>query len=98
MRVKFAPPVAVIGASPKYGNSPFFVQFRGDKSYDPDVTVVDYLWNFGDKTISKEINPQYVYVNATKRPKVYTAKLTVTDNQGATRTSFTAIIVYPKIK
>ncbi|OIO32980.1 MAG: hypothetical protein AUJ70_04200 [Candidatus Omnitrophica bacterium CG1_02_40_15] len=97
-RVKFVPPVAIIGASPKYGRSPLSVQFKGDKSYDPDGTIVDYLWNFGDKAISKEINPQHVYVNATKRPKVYIAKLTVTDNQGAAKTSFTIIIVYPKIK
>lgn len=98
VRVKFALPVAVIGASPKYGNSPLFVKFRGDKSYDPDGTIVDYLWNFGDKAISKEVNPEHVYVNATKKPKVYTAKLTITDNQGAIRISFTTIIVYPKRK
>jgi PKD repeat protein len=39
-----------------------------------------YLWDFGDGFSSNEVQPQHIY--STLVPKIYTAKLTVTNNCG----------------
>ncbi len=55
------------------------VTFSGTGN-DPDGSIVGYAWEFGDGSTSTDQNPTHVYTqNGT-----YTAKLTVTDNKGAT--------------
>ena len=45
-------------------------------SHDPDGTIINYTWDFGDDNISYEENPRHMYT----KPGSYTVTLTVTDN------------------
>jgi serine protease len=51
-----------------------------DQSYDPDGTIVSWLWNFGDSNTSTAQNPVHTYASS----GTYSVTLTVTDNDGAT--------------
>ncbi len=81
-------PNAVISASPLQGTAPLTVSFDGSKSSDPDGTIVQYNWNFGDGATATGPTNQHTY----KNPGTYTASLQVTDNQGETA-SATKVIV-----
>ncbi len=83
-------PVAAVGANVTSGLAPLTVNFSSQGSYDPDGTIVSYVWNFGDGTASSnQANPLHVYSNVGN----YTATLTVTDNNGATNSRSVGISV-----
>jgi len=72
-------PVAEFAAAPLSGTFPLMVEFDATAAYDPDGQVVSYDWDFGDNTYSDSgaiVNHLYVL------PGQYTAKLTVTDDDG----------------
>jgi PKD repeat protein/C1A family cysteine protease len=75
-----APPLAVITASPTAGLIPLDVTFSGNGSSDSDGTITSYSWNFGDNTTATGIQASHTYTKA----GTFTARLTVTDNKGAT--------------
>lgn len=77
-------PHAVASADRTAGRAPITIYFSSANSSDPDGTIVSYQWDFGDGTGSSEANPAHVYNSAGN----YTAKLTVTDNRGATNDTF----------
>ena len=87
------PPIARILSSDSEGMAPLTVNFDGYSedgtlSYDPDGDeIVSYFWNFGDGPWAwgPEVTHEYV------TPGVYSAKLTVTDEHGAS--SSTAVII-----
>ncbi len=81
-------PVAVASASPVSGEAPLTVQFNSDGSYDPDGTIVGYLWQSGSLSTTNP-NPSYTFSN----PGSYVVTLTVTDNNGATGTDMVSIEV-----
>jgi PKD repeat protein len=91
------PPVAsTAGTSPALsangtisGIAPFTVNFVGNNSRDPDGLIASYLWDFGDGTTSILSNVTKTYQAAGN----YTARLTVTDNAGATATATLLIVV-----
>jgi len=56
-----------------------FVNFASN-SYDPDGGVFHYFWDFGNGATSTLVNPAITYQSA----GTFTARLTVTDNLGAT--------------
>jgi len=85
------PPIAVASATPASDLDPLQVQFSSAGSYDPDGTIVGYLWTFGDGGSSTEENPQYTYAAAGN----YTATLTVTDNEGKTGTDTVPVTTDP---
>ncbi|MBU2896164.1 immune inhibitor A domain-containing protein [Vibrio hepatarius] len=58
-------------------------------SSDPDGSIVDYEWNFGNGETSKEASPAWTYLNDGR----YTVSLTVTDNRGDQHTSSDIIFV-----
>jgi PKD repeat protein len=62
------------------GDPPLTVQFSSAASKDPDGSITEYLWDFGDGAQSTEPNPTYTY----SEPGVYEVTLTVTDDHGAT--------------
>jgi PKD repeat protein len=73
------PPVAAIGATPTSGTTPLTVSFSSAGSADPDGTITERAWTFGDGGTSTAVDPVYVYRTA----GTFVATLTVTDNRGA---------------
>ncbi|MCD4523371.1 ThuA domain-containing protein [Nocardioides sp. cx-173] len=72
-------------AAPTSGTAPLTVDFTGSAS-DYDGDALTYAWDFGvpgDGDTATTLNAQYTYT----QPGTYTARLTVTDAQGATATS-----------
>ena len=61
------------------------ITFNATSSYDPDGSIVNYTWNFGDGNVTTLTSPivTHTYVD----DGTYTVTLTVTDNDGATATS-----------
>ncbi|MGZ8552734.1 MAG: Ig-like domain-containing protein, partial [Chitinophagaceae bacterium] len=92
------PPVAKPVANVTYGGSPLTVNFTGNTSFDPSPggSIVSYSWNFGGgvPATSAVANPgNVVFTDATGNPKKFVAKLTVTDNGGASHTDSVIISV-----
>jgi PKD repeat protein len=83
------PPTASFTATPTSGQAPLAVAFNGASSSDPDGTISSYAWVFGDGATGSGVSPSHTYSTA----GTYTARLTVTDNQGATGTTTTSITV-----
>ena len=77
------PPVAQANANTTFGPSPLTVEFVGEGSVDPDGTVLQWLWDFGDGFTSTAPNPIHTFTNQeapNPTPRVVT--LTVTDAEG----------------
>jgi YVTN family beta-propeller protein len=68
----FAPPVKV--------RPGVVAAFNGSASSDPDGTVANYAWQFGDGATATGPAPTATYTYA--KPGAYSAVLTVTDNEG----------------
>jgi hypothetical protein len=73
------PPVASATATPASGTAPLAVAFDGRGSSDPDGSIASYAWSFGDGATASGPTADHTYQTGS-----YTARLTVTDNQGAT--------------
>ncbi|HKP87841.1 MAG TPA: PKD domain-containing protein [Blastocatellia bacterium] len=73
------PPVVSVSATPTQGSAPLATNFSASAS-DPDGTVAAYSWNFGDGQTSTQPSPSHTY----QTPGTFNARLTVTDNGGAT--------------
>ena len=71
-------PIATASAAPTSGAAPLVVTFTGSGS-DPDGTITQYSWAFGDGGIIRDKIATHSYKNAGN----YTAVLTVTDDKGA---------------
>jgi PKD repeat protein len=56
------------------------VSFNGTASFDPDGTIVNYAWTFGDGSTGSGATPAHSYSVA----GTYSVKLNVTDNSGST--------------
>ncbi|MEZ4424691.1 MAG: PKD domain-containing protein [Gemmatimonadota bacterium] len=81
-------PVASAGG-PYTGDAGQPIAFDGTGSNDPDGTIVQYDWDFGDGSTGSGATPSHVYATAGS----YTATLTVTDNRGGTATASSAVTV-----
>jgi glucose/arabinose dehydrogenase/PKD repeat protein len=68
-------PVANGSAIPSGGSPPLQVSFSSAGSFDPEGSVLSYIWTFGDGATSVEPNPIHIYQNA----GLYTARLVVSD-------------------
>lgn len=82
------PPVADAG-EPCSGIQGCPVEFDGSGSSDPDGTIVDYQWDFGDGGTASGETAAHTYA----APGVYTVTLTVTDDSGASDTASTAATI-----
>ena len=85
------PPVADTGG-PYTSTAVDPVNFDSSGSHDPDGTIVEYIWDFGDGSNSTEANPTHIYALQGN----YTVTLTVTDNDNATVTAYTWCNVSPR--
>src|SRR6266513_2485713 len=84
-------PVARATATPGSGPAPLVVTFDGSSSSDPDGVIASYAWTFGDGGSAAGQTANHTYQTAGS----YSARLTVTDNQGATNTTTLSIVVNP---
>jgi PKD repeat protein len=73
-------PTASFTAIPAAGETPLTVSFDASASSDPDGTIANYAWNFGDGSTGSGVTASRTYTAA----GTYTVLLTVTDNRGAT--------------
>jgi PKD repeat protein/predicted nucleic acid-binding Zn ribbon protein len=73
------PPIASVTATPTSGTAPLKVSFIGSGT-DKDGSISKYYWTFGDGESSNTKNPSHTYQTS----GTYTARLTVTDNEGST--------------
>ncbi len=71
-------PQAVLLTSITSGDLPLVVDFDASGSMDPDGTITTVNWDFGDGSFGTGFNPQHTYTRA----GTFTAKVTVTDNEG----------------
>jgi PKD repeat protein len=83
------PPTAVISATPTSGVAPLAVSFNGSGSSDSDGSISSYAWTFGDGGTATGATATHTYSAAGS----YTARLTVTDNLGATSSATSVITV-----
>jgi PKD repeat protein len=82
-------PTAAFTATPTSGNAPLTVNFSGSGSTDPDGSITNWAWNFGDGSSGSGATISHVYTTAGS----YTAVLQVTDNGGMTASKSTTITV-----
>ena len=75
-----SPPVARFTRTPSSGEAPLNVSFNASASSDPDGSIASYAWSFGDGGSGSGVTVTHTYAGA----GTYTARLTVTDNDGAT--------------
>ncbi len=83
------PPKAVFNTDVLGGRAPLTVNFDSSGSIDPDGSIMDYHWDFGDGGSSSENYPSYTYMTLGS----FTATLTVTDNMGTKASQSTVITV-----
>jgi PKD repeat protein len=82
-------PIASASASVTTGTAPVPVNFSSAGSADPDGSIASYRWDFGDGTSSTVASPSKTYMS----PGNYTARLTVTDDRGATAAATVGVSV-----
>lgn len=73
------PPTAHIAASASQASVNETISFDGSASKDPDGSIVQFAWSFGDGGTSSAPSPQHIYT----QPGSYGVTLTVTDDEGA---------------
>jgi len=81
-------PVAVING-PYSGEEDSEISFTSSGSNDPDGSIVDYSWDFGDGQTSTSADPSHMY----SEPNTYTVTLRVTDDKGATNMATTSCTI-----
>lgn len=81
------PPIARIGVTPKSGAAPLSIAASSTGSTDPDGTIVQYDWDFGDGSTANGPSAQHVYATVGE----FVVKLTVTDDQGLTGAATTSV-------
>lgn len=99
-----APPTSIAGdMDPVAGNQPPVADANGpysgtvnvpltldgSASSDPDGTIVDYSWNFGDGNTGTGASPTHTYIT----DGTFTVSLTVTDDAGDTGTDATTATI-----
>ncbi len=82
-------PTAVASSNITSGIAPLAIAFSSAGSSDPDGNIVSFAWNFGDGTTSTSASPSKTY----STPGSYTARLTVTDNNGGTASAMMAVTI-----
>lgn len=84
------PPVAsAAGSTPLTGVAPLSVRLDGSSSRDVDGSIVAYRWEFGDGSAAATT----AVANHTYAAGTYVARLSVTDNSGATTSTTVQVVV-----
>ena len=82
-------PIASFTRTPYSGSSPLSVFFDATASYDPDGVITSYAWQFGDESTGEGVSVTHTY----ESPGTYEARLTITDERGATASTTRSIAV-----
>ena len=85
------PPVASFTTVPSSGPAPLRVDVDASQSSDPNGSIVDYVWAFGDGQSATGVRATHVYATAGS----YQIQLTVQDNKGAGSTATQTVSVTP---
>lgn len=83
------PPIASFTATPSQGSVPLTVAFDASASSDPDGSIVSYVWDFGDGGTDAGVTTSHTYETS----GTFTARLTVSDNRGASNATTRTIVV-----
>ena len=83
------PPTADFVATPSLTTPGASVTFDGAVSSDSDGTIVSYVWQFGDSLVGNGVTVNHAYANS----GLYTATLTVVDNQNLSSTAAHQVMV-----
>jgi glucose/arabinose dehydrogenase len=83
------PPTARATVTPYAGLAPLEAHFDGSGSTDPDGDALTYTWSYGDGTGGTGVSPIHSYATNGR----YTARLTVTDEEGLTSTAEVIVVV-----
>jgi hypothetical protein len=88
-------PVAILTADPTYAAVNEDIVFDGNSSYDSDGSIVKYEWDFdGDLVYDYNETPgDGIAVHSYSSPGEYTVTLRVTDDDSATDTDTTKVVV-----
>ncbi|MCB8924171.1 MAG: PKD domain-containing protein [Ardenticatenaceae bacterium] len=86
-------PVAFIAADVTSGNAPLSVVFTAAGSYDPDGSIGNIEWDFGDNSFNYFGSPAFHTFSA---EGVYTVTVTVYDGRGGSGTASMVINVGPE--
>jgi PKD repeat protein len=78
-------PVAAFSYSPMNPSMNETVTFNASASYDPDGSIISYIWTFGDGNVTN--TSEVVITHSYSSVGNYTVNLTVTDDEGATNTT-----------
>ncbi len=65
------------------------ITFFSNDSYDPDGIIVNYTWDFGDRTLSYEKNPEHIY----RQPGNYITILTIRDNDNLSNIALASVYI-----
>lgn len=82
-------PTAACTANVSSGQAPLAVAFDASLSADPDGSLIDFAWDFGDGHVATGMLTNHTFY----LPGTYAATLTVTDNEGGTAQTRVAIVV-----
>jgi len=83
------PPVALFAKNATTVKENKAIHFDASESYDPDGSIVNYFWDFGDKTNATGVTMNHTYAKKGN----YTVTLTVTDDDGESSSVSTTIRV-----
>lgn len=83
------PPTAVLTLSELQGKAPLTVTFSADGSTDPDGSITEYVWTFGDGSTATGISVEHSYTEADD----YTVTLQIIDDGGETGSAAAVITV-----
>ncbi|MDD3815894.1 MAG: PKD domain-containing protein [Desulfocapsaceae bacterium] len=87
------PPTASLTLSTSSGKAPLTVYFSAAESTDFDGSILSYAWDFGDGASANTSNASHTYMTA----GVYTATLTIVDNDASVVTTQATITILPSI-
>lgn len=88
-----ATPRAVITVGETTGHSPFTVSFDASASTDADGNIASYSWDFGNGENAATPQADQTYVDL----GIFSARLTVTDNEGSTNSASVSIKVHAQV-
>ncbi len=86
-------PTAVISVTKTSGYAPLVLEFDASQSADSDGSIASYSWDFGDGATSMGSRADHTYVAL----GLFSATLTVTDNDGAASSASVSIKSHAQI-